>query len=110
MWSLATSVAEALGDAAQFESHGDLLGRRTGDGPSRRQRARRPTGERSRRTRRPGASSVDHFGWLGEVTLIVPAMMSALSLSSSAFSVGGDLAVELVVRRQGGPLFASVPM
>ncbi len=100
-------VAEALGDAAQFESQRDLpqtvwCGELFTIGPGRGTAG--PTGVGP--AVRP---DLVHFGWAGEVTLTVPAMMSAFSLSTSPLSSGLTLLSKSWYGAMETPLFSSVP-
>ena len=62
---------------------------------------------------RPGGGQMvpvqPYFGALADSTLMVPATMSALSLSTSAFSSGDTLLSKVLYGANETPLFSSVP-
>ena len=103
-------VAEALGDAAQFESQRNLLDRRAGDRWTRDGRA----AARPRVVTRGRAAAgcylpEGHFGALADSTFTVPAMMSAFSLSTSALRPASTLLSNWLYGASETPLFSSVP-
>ena len=104
--SLATSVPKRLVMPRSSSFTGDLLVDGTVGRPA--DGARR-SGERRSPSRGvprcSAAGRLSYLGWLGEVTLIVPLMMSALTLSSSALRSAGTLLSKSWYGARPMPLF-----
>jgi hypothetical protein len=110
-------VAEALGDAAQFESQRNLLKAGAGGANARTVTSLKAEPPPGREEIIPGAArrsanqclAGGHFGALADSTLTVPAMMSALSLSTSPLRPASILLSNLLYGASETPSFSSVP-
>ncbi len=96
-------VTEPLGDAAQLESHRGLRGVGGADAA-----AARPRSDVRDRAAAGGGARY-FFGELADVTGTVPAMMSCLSLSTSALRPASTLPSNWLNGASETPLFCSVP-
>src|SRR5439155_2551457 len=100
-------AAEALGDAAQFEfqlRHPPVRAGARAAGPSVTQSIRSSSSGQA-----AGSGETAHFGWAAEVTVILPSMMSCLSLSTSDLRSAAIFASNSWYGAIDTPLFFSVP-